>query len=283
MAENKNNKPINKRKDIIAIDMGGTNLRIAIVRSNKIIKYHKEKTPKTSLEIKRRIFDLVGGYMSDTIKGIAVSSPGPLKDGTIKNPPNLPLKNYNLKKALQNKFKVTAVVKHDADCVAFAEAKLGSKKKNFILLTLGTGIGGGIIINGEIYRGTGYAGELGHIVINNGKYLENLAASKRLKKVTKEIFGESKTFSDLIKIKNQKSKKLLNEFTKYYGQGIASLINCFDPEVVVLAGGVSEAGEEFIKLIRANASKYSTLPKKTSIIWTKLKHPGILGASLYIK
>ncbi len=271
------------RAKIVAVDLGGTHLRIAVVKNRKILKYWKEKTPETAVEIKKRIFELVENFMSDEVKGIAVASPGPLKNGTIKNPPNLPLRNYNLKKALEDKFKVSAVVKNDADCVAFAELKLGHKKKNFVLLTLGTGIGGGVIINGKLYRGEGYAGELGHIILDEGKDFESLASSKRLQEVTKKVFGEPKLFHDLMKMKDPRAKKILDEFMEYYGQGIASLIHCFDPEAVILAGGICECGEGFLKMVRKNAAKYYYLPKKTPILWTKLKHPGVLGASLYFE
>ena len=276
---------LDARSNIIGIDLGGTNLRIAIVRNNKVTKYHKEKTPKTAAEIKSRIFDLVEEYMSDKIKGIAVASPGPLKDGTIKNTPNLPLKNYNLKKALRDKFKIPVEVKNDADCVAFAELKLGCKKDNFILLTIGTGIGGGVIINGKLYRGQGYAGELGHIILDDGKSFEQLTASKRLKKVTTKVFGEPKLFSELMKMKrkDKRAKEILEDFGKFYGQGIASLIDAFDPEVVILAGGAKEAGNGFLRIIRKHTAKYTDLPKKTPIRWTKLKYPGILGAALYFQ
>jgi len=275
-------KKINGGKTkIIAIDMGGTNLRIAVVQSNKILKYYKEKTPKTSQGIKSRIFELIEEYMTKEIKGIAISSPGPLKNGTIKNPPNLPLRNYNLKKALQDKFKVPTEVKNDADCVAYAELKLGCKRKNFIILTLGTGIGGGVIIDGKLYRGEGYAGELGHIVLDNGKDFEELAASKRLSKITRDAFGEPKLFHELMRMKNPKAKKIQNEFAEYYGQGIASLIHCFDPEAVILAGGIRECGNTFLRMVKKRAAKYFHLPKKTPILWSKLDHPGILGASLY--
>lgn len=268
---------------IISIDLGGTNLRIAIVENRKVIKYWKEKTPKTSTGLKMKLMELVEDYMSDEIKGIAVASPGPLKGGTIMNPPNLPLRNYNLKEELQKKFKVPAVVKNDADCVAFAELKLGCKRKNFILLTLGTGIGGGIIMNGQLYRGEGYAGELGHIILDDGKDFEQLAASKRLAEVTTKAFGKPKMFSELMKMKTPKAKKILEEFTKYCGQGIASLIHCFDPEAVILAGGVRETGERFLNMIRKHSRKYFHLPKKTPIMWSRLKHPGIMGASLYLE
>ena len=265
----------------IALDLGGTNLRIATVQDRKIMKYWKEKTPKTSAGIKMKIKELIEEFMNKDVKGIAVASPGPLKGGTIKNPPNLPLRNYNLKQELQQKFKVPVEVKNDADCVAFAELKLGCQKKNFIMLTLGTGIGGGVIMNGQLYRGEGYAGELGHIILDNGRDFEELAASKRLVEVTKKVFGESKLFHELMHMKDRRAKKILEEFTEYYGQGIASLIHCFDPEAVILAGGIKECGDHFLRMIRKTSQKYFELPKKTPIRWTKLKHPGILGASLY--
>ena len=82
---------------------------------------------------------------------------------------------------------------------------------------------------------------------------------------------------------DRRAVRILKEFMDYYGQGIASLIHCFDPEVVILAGGISECGERFLRMIRKSAVKYFQFPKKTPILWTKLKHPGILGASLYFE
>ncbi|MCK5449653.1 ROK family protein [Candidatus Pacearchaeota archaeon] len=274
---------VSKGGKIIAIDLGGTNIRVALIKNKKILKYHKEKTPKTLKDINTKIFEFVESYISDDVKGIAVAVPGLFKEGVIKTLPNLPIRNYNLGGVLKNKFKVPVVIRNDADCVALAELELGCKKKNFIILTLGTGIGGGIIIDGKLYHGEGYGGELGHIVLDGGKDFESLAASKRLRSVTTKVFGESKLFNELIKMKDVRAKKILEEFTKYYGQGIASLVNCFDPEVVILAGGVSECGNEFLKMVRKHSAKYFHFPKKTPILWSKLKHPGVLGASLYFE
>ena len=270
-------------KPIIAIDLGGTNIRVALIKNRKILKYLKEKTPKTSKEIKAKIFELVDNYMFKDVKGIAVAVPGLVEDGIIKGIPNLPLKNYNIKKALRDRFKIPVVVKNDADCVAFAELKLGCKKRNFIVLTLGTGIGGGVVIDGKLYRGGGYGGELGHIILDHGKDFESLAASKRLRNVTVKEFGEQKLFNELIKMRNRRANKILEEFTGYYGQGIASIINCFDPEAVVLAGGISECGDKFLEMVRKSSAKYFYFPRKTPILWSKLKHPGVLGASLYFE
>jgi len=271
------------KDNIIAVDLGGTNLRVSLVRNNKILEYIKNKTPKNKKELIDLMFDKIESLMNKDVVGIGVASAGPLKDGIIKNPPNLPIRNYNIKEGLKKRFKVRVEVCNDAHCVALAEAKLGVKKKNFIILTLGTGVGGGIIIDGKLYEGQGFGGEMGHIVLDKGKDFESLVAWKRTKELTKKAFGKELLISDLVKIKNKKSEEILNELALYLGQGIGSLINVFDPEVVVLAGGVRETGSVFLDKIKKQARKYSILPKTTPIQWTKLDHPGTLGASLLIK
>ena len=87
----------------------------------------------------------------------------------------------------------------------------------------------------------------------------------------------------MLKKRDRKNKKILNEVSKYLGQGIASLINVFDPEVVILAGGVRETGQVFLNMIKKQTEKYIMIPNKPDIRWTKLKHPGILGAGLLIR
>lgn len=268
-------------KEVIAVDLGGTNLRVARVRGKKIFDYQKKSTPKEKNALIREIVDSVAGLMNKNTNGIGVASPGPLKDGIIKNPPNLPLRNFNLKKFLKKKFKVRVEVGNDADCVALSEAEFGCKKKNFLVITLGTGVGGGIIINGKLFSGTGYAGEVGNIVLDKGKDMEVLWQENR--RICQKYFGEGTLVKDLFKIKDKKAKEILFRTTNYLGQGIASLINVLDPEVVVLMGGIRETGEKFLNLVRKEVKKYSALPKTTPIKWSKIAHPGILGASLLVR
>jgi glucokinase len=268
---------------VIAIDLGGTNLRVSLVNNNKIITYIKNKTPKNGKELIDLMFKNIELLMNKDIEGIGVASAGPLKDGIIKNPPNLPLKNYNLKAALKKRFKKRVEICNDAHCVALAETHLGVRKKNFIVLTLGTGVGGGIIINGKLYEGQGFGGEVGHIVLDDGKDFESLVGWKSIKELTRKAFGKELLISDLMNIKSKKSKDILNKLTVYLGQGIGSLINVFDPEIVVLAGGVRDAGPSLLNMIKKQAKKYSILPRITPIQWSKLNHPGTLGASLLIK
>jgi glucokinase len=267
----------------IAVDLGGTNLRVSLVKNNKIIKYIKKSTPGNLKNLVSCLFQTIDDLMSRYVEGIGVSSAGPLKEGVIKNPPNLPLKNYDLKSELKKRFRVRVEVGNDAGCAAIAEAKLGVKKKNFIVLTMGTGLGGGIIINGELFEGEGYGGELGHIILDNGKDFESLVAWKRTRKITKKYFKKELMISELIEIKDRRAVKILEETAMYLGQGIGSLINVFDPEVVVLTGGVRESGSFFLNMIKKYTQKYSMLPKKTPIVWSKLDHPGTLGAYLLIK
>lgn len=239
-----------KMSKIIAIDLGGTFLRSAIVKGNKIINYTKVKTPKTKSLLLKELINSISNLMDKDVKGIGIACPGPLSNGIIRNPPNLALQNFNLQKFIQNKFHKKTKVKNDANCVALAESKYGVKKKNFIIMTLGTGIGGGIIINGKLYVGEqSYASEFGHLV-NNGKYLEKIWQARG--------------------------------GINYVSQGIGSLINIFDPEIVVLTGGVKDK-VKLLKQIKQQTKKYIYIPNKSNIIWSKLKHPGILGASLLVK
>src|SRR3989344_8644900 len=210
-------------KKVIAVDLGGTNLRTALVKDGKILRYIKKSTPKKLNELLFEMCISISQLMEKDVKAIGIGSPGPLANGVILNPPNLPFRNFNLKGYLEKKFRKKVVIENDAKCVALSEAKLGCKKKNFIILTLGTGIGGGIIINNELYTGShGYAGEVNGIVLNDGKSFEKLWKEKNAN--VKELF-------------DRKYWKKLDRVAMYLGQGIASLINVFDPEVVILMGG----------------------------------------------
>lgn len=269
------------RKEVIAVNLGGTNLRVALVRNYKIIKYLKKKHSKEKNKLLRELFDSIESLMTKKVKGIGVACAGPLENGVIKNPPNLPFRNFNLKKILEKRFRKKTEVENDVNCLALAETKFGCRKKNFIVLTLGTGIGGGIIINGKLYKGQGYAGELGHIIIDKGKHFEELW--KINKQLTKKIFKREVLIKDLIKMKSNKSRKILNQITLYLGESIASLIDIFDPEIVILAGGVKEAGQEFFNMVTKQVKKYTFIPRTPKIQWTKLKYPELLGAALLIK
>lgn len=270
-------------QEIIAVDLGGTNLRVSLVKGREILEYRRVPTPKTKDALIGEMFRHISEFIEKRgrkIHGIGIASPGPLKEGIVINPENIPLKNYNLKEAVRKKFRVRVEVENDANCVALAEAEIGVKKKNFFVLTLGTGIGGGVIIDGKLFGKGEYGAELGHIYLTPENDFESLAGMKAIDKMTQKVFGKNISVSDLVKMNNSKSKEILEVVSEYLAQGIGSLINVFNPEIVVLAGGMRHAGHWFLEMIRRKAPKYIMLPGKFEIAWTRLEHPGTLGATL---
>jgi glucokinase len=268
---------------VIAIDLGGTNLRVSLVKNGKVLQYIKKATPKDLNLLLKEMEDSIFELMTKDVKGIGIGSPGPLdtKKGIIKNPPNLPFRNFNLKKHLEKKFKRKVFLENDVHVVALAEAKLGCKKKNFIVIAFGTGIGGGIIVDQKLFVGRGYGGEMGHIVIDNSKFFETLWQDA--KKQIEENFGKNILIKDILKMSNPESEKILSQIIGFIGKGIGSLVNVFDPEVVIINGGMKEAGLPLLKLIQNESKKYIILPRETPILFSELDHPGTLGASLLVK
>ncbi len=263
------------KKEVVAIDLGGTHLRIARVKNGRIINFIRKETSQNKTKLLREIVEGIEKCIEKNVKRIGVSCAGVMENGIVKVSPNLPLKNFNLKKYLENKFKKKVIIENDANCVALAEAKYGVKKNNFFILTLGTGIGGGIIIDGKLYKGRGSGGELGHIILNNKKDFEYWASSKALKRILK-----TDSIKQFILDKSSKTSKIKRELADYVGQGIASLVSVFDPEIVVLGGGMRRLGSEFMKDVKTQTKKYNFLPKTPEIKWSTLENPGILGASL---
>jgi len=148
-------------------------------------------------------------------------------------------------------------------------------------MTLGTGVGGGIIINGELYRGKANAGEIGHMIIDDGKDLETHWQNYR--KLSKKYFRKVLTIKELYNSKNPKAKLILKYVTLHLGWGVANIVDIFDPEAIIFMGGAREAGRRFLKDIKKDAKKFTMVKSKIPIKWSKLKQPGLLGASLLVR
>ena len=227
---------------IIGVDIGGTEIKAGTINKGKLVDKAIVKTPKTKKEIIKKILFVIGLLDNPKVNAIGIGCPGPAdyEKGIIGNTLNLPLKRVNLKKIAAEKFKKKVLMENDANCFVLGEA-VRLKKRNVVGLTLGSGVGGGIVIGNKLYRGNGNAGELGHCTIKydgpkldfNQGGLESYVSAKAIKME----YGKNP--------EELKSKKAWNEIGEKIGIGVSNLINSFDPDAVVLGGGISKAFKLF--------------------------------------
>lgn len=276
-----------QKKYIIGIDLGGTKISAAISDTGGNIFYKKTVPTLTSegpASVVGRIENLIEEAIkyknasSDEVAGIGIGSPGPLdpKKGVILDAANLPgFVNLPLAEPIEKKFGIKTYVENDANAAALGELWFGAGRgcRNFVYVTVSTGVGGGIIINGDIYQGnTGNAGEIGHITIdpsgprcNCGNYgcLEVLASGTAVARIANERLagGEDSILKDCEKVTSKEvfeaaanGDKLASDVVayclNYLGIGMANLVHLFDPERIVIGGGVSKAGPIVFDTVR---------------------------------
>jgi len=286
-------------KYIIGVDIGGTNIRAGLILNNKIIKKTevKTETSKGKNAVIENIVKAVNSVMTKNVAGIGIGSPGPLdhKKGIIINPKNIPFKNINLKVILEKKFRVPVFVDNDANCFTLGEALYGSGKKHncVIGLTIGTGVGGGIVINKKIFHGRMNAGELGHTSINfngikskcgNIGCLEEYVSARGIMRIAKGM--KAKTPLDVYELALKGNKKAIKVFEKmgfYLGIGVVNFVNIFDPDVIIIGGGISNAWKFFSKSVKETVKERAYVNKNPIIVKSKLKHAAILGAASLVK
>jgi len=281
--------------NIIGVDLGGTNIKTALISPDgNIIKKYETSTDvnKGTNTVINNIISSINKVKSGKILGIGIGSPGPLdyKTGTITNPVNLPFRNISLKNIVEKKLKLKTFLDNDANCFTLAAAIFGQGKKyeNVVGITLGTGLGGGFVINKKIYHGRNNAAELGHITIkydgpksrcgNNG-CIETHAAARGIT----SLYGNSNPYS-IQKLAFNNNKKALETYNKmgyYLGVGLTNIIYAIDPDVIIIGGKISNAWKFFNKsMIKAIKERYFSKPCK--IVKSNLKDAGILGAAALV-
>ncbi|MHB8172860.1 MAG: ROK family protein [Nitrospirota bacterium] len=309
------------QKAAIGIDLGGTNLRFGLVREDeKIVSRRRTGTMAAEgveivLErLTSGIHTLARKAESDglEIAGIGIGVPGIIsaREGVVRISPNLPgWKDIPLRSHLKESFPYPVYVENDANAYALGEYWFGAGKgaKSMVCITLGTGVGGGIILNGDIWRGAdGMAGEVGHITVNpdgplcpcgNRGCLERyssatavmemavaaVAGSQKtaLKSLAKKGLLTPEAIANVAKKGDRTAMRIYSEAGKYLGIAVADLINLLNIECIVIGGGLSGAWELFIgplkEEVRARAFKIPA--ERCGIIRGRLKDDaGILGA-----
>ena len=280
--------------NILAIDIGGTMIKYGLVSSDgKILSTDKIKTEsnKGLNNILNKIDNIFKRYKENNPIGVAVSGTGQINGmigKVIGGNPIIP--NWigtNLVKILEEKYNLPIVLENDVNCVALGEKWIGAGKdlSNFICLTIGTGIGGGIILNNQLFRGENFvAGEFGHILIKKGEF-EQFASTTALIRLVKERTGKTlngKEIFDLEKKEIVEYQEVISEWIENLTDGLSSIVYCFNPANIILGGGVIGQGEALINRIKNSLFKKigSQFKEKLNIIQAKLgNNAGMIGAS----
>ena len=280
--------------NILAIDIGGTMVKYGLISSDgEILSTDKIETEaEKGLEnILNKIDNIFKRYKENNPVGVAVSGTGQINGiigKVIGGNPIIP--NWigaNLVKILEEKYNLPAVLENDVNCVAFGEKWIGAGKdlSNFICLTIGTGIGGGIILNNQLFRGENFvAGEFGHILIKKGEF-EQFASTTALIRLVKERTGKTlngKEIFDLEKKEIVEYQEVISEWIENLTDGLSSIVYCFNPANIILGGGVIEQGEPLINRIKDSLFKKigPQFKEKLNIIQAKLgNNAGMIGAS----
>jgi glucokinase len=305
----------------IGLDVGGTKIASATLQDGKLTARELIKTNVADADaLVAQLVELIGHLRSDQTVAAGVGLPSIIEfeTGRIAHSVNIPLQDLPLRELLTEKTGIPVYIENDASCAALAEAfdEGGSLVcPNLVMITVGTGIGGGLVFNGRLYRGATSAAEMGHTVIGldleegapvpKGKHplpgtLEYLAAGRALDRLAaREAEQEPDSFlggrlaqdgevtgHDIVdgaKAGDAPSLRVLDILGQRLGIGIANAINLFDPEEIVIGGGVSIAGDLLLDPAREVAERYTVpgLGRNTTIRLARHgAQAGVLGAAM---
>ncbi len=309
---------------IIGVDIGGTLLRAARFDLDLNMLERVEQATQAGLgqdAVLGRLYETIRQVLPDSpeaLLGIGVSTPGPLdtQAGIVITTPNLPFTNFPLAEAIHQAIGGPVFIGNDADLAALAEHQLGAGQgiNTMIYLTISTGIGGGIIINGDILTGNGQGGEVGHMVIVPGGplcgcghpgHLEAVASGTAIARIARERLeaGESSFLRELTggdhsritaKLVGQAMKQgdplageIITQAGRYIGMAMASLMALLNPQIFVMGGGMTRLGNLLFDPIREAVQEYALHPRyweNTPIVLATLgSNAGLYGAAALVR
>jgi len=262
----------------VGVDIGGTHIEgVCINPDMRIIKEKRIRMParlnkKLVISKVLQCLDLLCGDEGKDLLGIGVGVPGVIKGGVVKKSPNLPfLDSTDFRSLISGKFKTKVAIDNEVNCMAFGES-VSRKEKNVVVLTLGTGIGGGLVINGKVHRGRSFAGEIGHMTIKfdgskcvcgNTGCFEEYASARSVRRLSTKLLGkgmEPHEVYELAEKGNEQAKLVWKEYGKMLGVGLANLCFILDPAIIVLGGGISKACKYFEDPMLAEMKKRMFIP-----------------------
>ena len=308
----------------VGVDVVGTNLVAGLMNENCEIldkASHPVDHSQTAEQLCGEIVRLAkqvcqsGGVTEKEVRAVGIGLPGQVnnKTGIVVRTPNMPFQNTHVRQLFQRQWDMPVFLGNDADCAAIGEYRSGSAKgcSPAVTVTLGTGIGGGIIIDGKIFSGFNSAGaEIGHTVIVKGgrpcmcgrrgcweKYAsaralaeDTLAAMEQHKDniMWSYVHGDparvnAKTAFDAMRAGDALGTQVVQNFVEYVACGLTNLINIFQPEIICIGGGVSKEGDTLLAPVQAVVDQEDYARegmRRTKIVTAKLRNDaGIIGAA----
>jgi len=313
------NQKSNQTSWAVGFDLGGTNLRAALVSEHGKVRarYSRntfaERGPDAVIE---EIIDLIKEVLKKghrKVASIGVAAPGPLDPGTgvIIKSPNLKWTNVPLKKCLEDNLNIPVIVDNDSQMTAFGEKWLGAGRgaNNLLCLTLGTGVGGGVIFNGHIFHGeTGSAGHIGHHILDpNGpkcgcgahgclesyvsapnivrRTLDAINTNRRATLIPQYVNGDLKRLTayhifQAARDQDPLAMEIFEETGYYIGLTLASIIPILDPKLVIISGQVAQSGDLLLKPIRSHLDRILHLRHPVPVLQAQLgDNGGLIGAA----
>lgn len=278
------------KKYVFGVDIGGTTVKLGLfdVEGNVLDKWEiPTRTENDGTQILPDIADSIREKMqqmdNDTVIGVGVGAPGPVdSEGVVHRAVNLGWGTFSIKETLENLLNMPVMAGNDANVAALGEMWMGGGRgyKDLVVVTLGTGVGGGIIVNGKMLTGaTGAGGEIGHIHVDDAETevcgcgnkgcLEQYSSATGITRLANRMLAScddasvlrdsevsAKSVFDAVKAGDALAIKVAEQFGEYLGNGLAAVAGVTNPEAFVIGGGVSKAGEILLDYIRPHYEKY---------------------------
>ena len=287
-------------KRVIGVDLGGTKILTGVVDSNGRVERRRETpTPQTSKGALLAGLDLaVEELLGEEIAAIGFGLPSPIdqRGGRALQAVNIPLTDMDFRTRMTDRFHLPVGIENDANAAAYAEFHFGAARDvdRMVMLTLGTGCGGGVVIDGHLYRGWA---EFGHMVIvydglpcqgscTGRGHLEPYVTGLAATKLAQAEFGPAVDAHRLVRLADEgetRARDILADIGRHLGAGIGSLVNIFNPELVVIGGGFAAAGDFILdparEIVRREALAHAgdNLPIVRAELGTAA---GLIGAGL---
>ncbi len=283
----------------LGLDLGGTKIAAGVLAGRRLLNFLERPTPKSGAEaVIRALAELAREAMAGReVAAVGVGTPGPLdfERGVVRFAPNIPgMENVPLKASLEELLGLPVAVENDANAAALAEHHLGAAKgaRHSLFLTVSTGIGGGVVVDGRVLHGAfGQGGEVGHLVVDpmgpycgcgNRGCLEAVASGRALERDAAYVFGRPLRAAELFELKDPRARALTAASAEWVGIALASLQRVLDPEVIVLGGGVAlGGGRRYLAEVRRAYRERMKNFQEARIVRARLgRRAGVIGAAL---